>query len=215
MTLARRAPRASLRFLFIGWAIALLVGCGTNSLPTSPTRAVDQPQLVIAEVPLGLPSYDRADWRQWIDEDGDCQDTRAEVLIRESAIPVLFRDVRRCVVDSGIWVDSYSRATFTLAADLDIDHVVPLANAHRSGGWQWSSLRKQDYANDISNSSHLLVVSASVNRSKGDQGPESWRPPDRGTWCSYAASWISVKRRYALSATSTEWAALQAMLATC
>lgn len=199
----------------VAWAIAVLVGCGTNSLPTSPTKTGDQPQLVIAEVPVGIPSYDRADWRHWVDDDGDCQDTRAEVLIRESVIAVLFRDARRCVVDAGIWVDAYSRATFTSAADLDIDHVVPLANAHRSGGWQWSALRKQGYANDLSNASHLLVASASVNRSKGDQGPEAWRPPDRGTWCSYAASWIGVKRRYALSATSAEWAALQAMLATC
>ena len=38
---------------------------------------------------------------------------------------------------------------------------------------------------------HLIAVSASANRSKSDQGPEEWRPPDESYWCDYAVDWVS------------------------
>lgn len=203
------------------WPVAVLVllaACGSSPMPTAPTgplRSSSNSALTIAPVPVGLAPYERDAWKLWDDADGDCQDTRAEVLIEESLVLVLFRDVRHCVVDSGRWVDPYTNQTVTAAADLDIDHLVPLANAYRSGAWRWTSAQKERYANDLSYPWHLVAVTAAANRSKSDQGPESWRPPNGAFWCQYATAWIYVKQTWALTATPAEWQALQAMSASC
>ena len=145
----------------------LAAGCRGATAPSPPDSA---------------PPYDRDDWPHWIDADGDCQDTRQEVLIEESLEPVVFVDAARCRVASGLWRDAYSGQVYRDPGALDIDHLVPLANAHASGGWQWLVDRKREYANYLTDPNHLVAVSASLNRQKGAQTPATWKPPDCAAW---------------------------------
>ena len=186
-------------------------------IPTSvePVDNVKVPALKIFNALGNVPAYDRGDWRHWIDVDGDCQNARHEVLVEESAIPVTFTDARECSVSGGQWVGLFTGVTVLAASKLDVDHMVPLANAHRSGGWAWDSEKKKEYANNLSYSGHLIAVTASANRSKGAKGPEDWRPPDSSYWCNYATDWINIKATWELTATNAEWAALTEMLDTC
>ena len=171
--------------------------------------------LAVAEVPDDLPAYNRGDWRHWVDEDRDCQDTRNEVLLMESLIEVTYRSNQQCRVASGRWFAPYSGTTVTVPGELDIDHMVPLANAHQSGSWQWSSEQKRLYANYLTDPNHLIAVTARANRSKGARGPDEWKPTDRAYWCQYSVSWITIKNRWDLTATTEEFAALEEMLGTC
>ena len=116
---------------------------------------------------------------------------------------------------TGRWFGPFTGQTFTQASDVDVDHMVPLKNAHDSGGWAWSAAKKRDYANDLANLQHLIAVDDATNQSKGARGPEAWRPPLQSYWCTYALDWIEIKNTWALTVTSAEWAALASMLATC
>ena len=201
------------RYLTLALAGVALFACApAQPTPTPGREPAFTFALAVADVPLGIPDYDRGDWRHWTDADGDCQDTRAEVLIAESRSPATLDG---CRVTSGRWWGVYTAATFTSSSEVDVDHLVPLANAHRSGGWAWDAARKEAYANDLNDPDHLIAVSASANRSKGDKGPEEWRPPERSYWCEYAMDWARIKDTWDLAVTAAELAALTDMLSDC
>lgn len=162
-----------------------------------------------------LPKYDRGLYRHWVDEDGDCQDARQEALIEESIIPVKFSDNRDCVVKYGKWYSPYDNAFFTDPKLLDVDHVVALGEAHASGGYAWSREKRQEYANYLKNKDHLIVVSATSNRSKGKNTPETWLPPYKKSHCKYASNWKSIKDKWELSYTTKELDVLQGILSKC
>jgi Protein of unknown function (DUF1524) len=169
----------------------------------------------VADPVNGLAPFDRTSWHVWIDVDHDCQDTRAEVLIQESRVPVMFRSGGQCTVTSGMWTSPYTGANITSAASLDIDHLVPLANVYRSGGSTWDDAQRSRYANDLDDPEQLVAVELGLNRSKGDSGPEAWRPPNPATWCAYAQAWLRVKERWHLTVTPAERSSLSDMLAMC
>lgn len=159
--------------------------------------------------------YDRSDWRHWVDTDRDCQNTRAEALIAESLATVTFASDEECRVTGGEWLGPWSGEVFTDAGDVDIDHHVPLGHAHESGGWDWDKERKRAYANDLSHPASLQVTQSSLNRSKGKQPPDEWRPEDTAGWCRYASDWVSVKAQWELTVSRAEVEALKEMLGTC
>ena len=184
-------------------------------VPTATVSAGTQLSIAVAPVRDDIPKYDRGEWRHWADEDGDCQNARQEALIAESETPVKYANDDKCRVASGSWAGPYTGEVFTDPGSLDIDHMVPLANAHRSGAWAWSGAKKREYANDLSYDGHLIAVQASANRAKGSNGPEFWKPPERAHWCQYAIDWITIKNTWVLTATGSEAAALRHMLQTC
>lgn len=143
-------------------------------------------------------SYSRKAWPHWSDVDGDCQDTRQEVLIAESEIPVRFRTRKRCKVKSGRWRCPYTGRVFTDPRKLDVDHLVPLAEAHRSGGHAWEQARRKRYANALDEPDHLVAVERGSNRSKADKGPDAWMPEVEGYRCEYLQAWVGIKQRWEL-----------------
>jgi hypothetical protein len=101
-------------------------------------------------------------------------------------MPVVSSDARNCRVLSGMWRDAYSGCVLRRPGQLDMDHLVPMENGHRGGGWAWTKEGKRDYANDLIDHNHLIAVYLSLNRQKGSQTPATWKPPDRAAWCAYA-----------------------------
>jgi hypothetical protein len=159
--------------------------------------------------------YDRKEWQHWIDEDRDCQDTRTEVLIAEATGRVKFEDERECKVARGEWRCPYTGELIREPDALDIDHMVPLGNTHRSGGDAWGSDKRREYANDLSRDEHLVAVARGANRSKSDRGPEDWLPPNPEFRCEYVQIWVDTKQRWDLRMTPEEQAAVDAALSLC
>jgi hypothetical protein len=154
--------------------------------------------------------YSREKFRHW-DDHGDGCNTRELVLRREGR---QVRTTSNCAAVSGRWVSPYDGTKVSSPRRLDIDHVVPLANAWRSGADRWADAQRERFANDLRNP-ELVAVTLETNRAKGDQGPEAWRPPARSAWCSYAVDWIAVKSAYRLTVTAAERSALRDMLGSC
>jgi hypothetical protein len=88
-----------------------------------------------------------------------------------------------------------------------------LGNAWVTGARSWTATQREVFANDVA--TELIAVSAHSNRSKGDQPPPGYEPPNRAEDCQYAQRWIAVKTKYHLSIESTEHDALSQMLTTC
>jgi hypothetical protein len=150
----------------------------------------------------------------WIDADGDCQNTRQEVLIAESLVPAIL-DQRGCTVTRGLWYDPYIGQVFDDPGLLDVDHFLPLAEVHRSGGDRWTPERRQQFANDLTDSATLIAVSSAANRSKSDAAPDKWMPLNKEFRCAYVTMWVQVKRKWELTIDVAEQAAINDVITTC
>ena len=140
--------------------------------------------------------YNREDWGNWIDEDGDGLNTRHEVLAEESLIKPVISNNK---VVSGKWFDKYTGKYFTNPSDLDIDHLVPLKNAYISGASNWSKKKKSRYYNYLKYDNHLIAVSKSANRNKSDKSPVDWLPPNEEYQCEYVREWFKIKTAWGLT----------------
>jgi hypothetical protein len=157
-----------------------------------------------------MTGFSRDRFPHWVQQGGGC-DTRETVLRREGQGVVTGAN---CEVTQGTWVSVYDGLSVTDPKSLDIDHMVPLGNAWRTGAKDWTDQHRSEFANDLTRP-QLLAVTATTNRSKGDQDPAHWKPPRHEYWCTYAQRWVAVKSYWKLWVTAEEKQALQDMLGTC
>ncbi|MFB7787427.1 HNH endonuclease family protein [Streptomyces vinaceus] len=157
-----------------------------------------------------LSGYSRSLFPHWSTVSGSCN-TRETVLKRDGVGVVTDS---ACAAVSGSWYSEYDGATWTNAADLDIDHVVPLAEAWRSGAASWATSKRQQFANDLTRP-QLIAVTDNVNQAKGDQDPGKWLPSRTAYRCTYARMWVEVKQYWGLSMDSGEKSALVGILNGC
>ncbi|MFD0687503.1 GmrSD restriction endonuclease domain-containing protein [Actinomadura fibrosa] len=193
-------------------ATALLAPTAGAAPPPPPAASTAAQHLAALTVAAEGSStgYSRDKFPHWITQSGTCN-TREVVLKRDGTN---VQTDSSCAAVSGTWYSPYDGATWTQASDVDIDHMVPLAEAWRSGASSWTTSRRQAFANDLS-SSQLWAVTDNVNQAKGDKDPAEWTPPLASFRCMYARSWIDVKYRYSLTVDAAEKSALSSLLGTC
>ena len=205
-------------FLARALGLVALPSSAPSSPPAPPNITPSSPGALAAdEVLAGLPvaperrtGYNRALFSHWSDLDRDGCDTRREVLIRDSRIDVVFDSSRTCWIVSGRWHSRYDDQWVSDASSLDIDHLVPLAEAWDSGASGWGAGLREAFAND---EAALIAVSARSNRSKSASDPAEWMPSNQAFTCPYAGGWVATKARWGLSVDQREKNFLAGLLA--
>lgn len=202
--------------------LAVLFAAAALLMTAAPTAQAEPPTPPDADTALGYlaeittapegssDGYDRDLFPHWSTQYGACN-TREVVLERDGT------DVEQdssCAAVSGSWYSPYDGETWTAASDVDIDHMVPLAEAWRSGASRWSTGEREQFANDL-DVAQLLAVTDNVNQSKSDRDPAEWMPPLAGYHCTYASMWVWVKHTYDLTADEAEKSALESTLSGC
>ncbi|WP_031080393.1 HNH endonuclease family protein [Streptomyces sp. NRRL S-118] len=194
----------------------------TGVLATAPTAQAAPPTPVGADTARSWLSqltvkaegsssgYSRDLFPHWSTQSGSCN-TR-EVVLKRDGVNVV--QDSGCAAVSGTWYSEYDGATWRAASDLDIDHVVALAEAWRSGASSWTTSQRQAFANDLTRP-QLIAVTDDVNQAKSDLDPAEWLPPRTAYRCTYARMWVHVKYHWKLSVDSAEKSALQSVLNGC
>ncbi|MEU6686363.1 HNH endonuclease family protein [Streptomyces sp. NPDC046832] len=181
------------------------------ALPTPVSGATARSYLATLTVAAeNRTGYNRDLFPHWITQSGTCN-TREVVLKRDGTNVV---QDSSCAATSGSWYSPYDGATWSAASDVDIDHLVPLAEAWDSGAGSWTTSRRQSFANDLTRP-QLIAVTDDVNQAKGDQDPATWMPSRTAYRCTYVRAWVQVKYYYGLSVDSAEKSALTNHLASC
>ena len=203
----------------LGWP-PMRSGEALSSLPdTEAARQLRELAVRSADEASVVPDYDRQAFGQrWADTDHNGCDTRNDILARDLARPTFKPGTRDCVVLTGPLAEPYTGTTIQFqrgdksSALVQIDHVVALADAWRSGAWQWDAQRRQEFANDPEN---LLAVDGAANEDKSASSSDQWLPPRAAVLCDYVKRQIAVKYAYGLSVTQAEQDAMATQLTTC
>ena len=220
--LIKRAVGKAIWVVVFGLAIFLVLNAGISCLSNNKNSGssaipaevlVEQLHALLVEAEHEK-GYDRSRFGS-LREDDSCG-TRYEVLLRDAKNPKSIQQLDNCRLSGGVWLSIYDNQLIEGdGTGLDIDHLVPLSEAWRSGAYKWSEAKRVQFSNDLGYVNSLLAVSSISNQSKRDQGPEKWMPPNKEWHCRYAAYWIDVKTRWMLSVDKNEKRALLKILDGC
>ncbi|MGY5103029.1 HNH endonuclease family protein [Streptomyces sp. 900105245] len=217
MRFARAALLAAALTALLAPTTAHATPAGHATRVAAPGDTVALPvQDALAQLPVRTEDrtgYVLTAFKHWVDADKDGCNTRAEVLKAEAVIAP--EQINRCSLIGGTWYSPYDDRYIEGPTGLDIDHLVPLAEAWDSGASAWSPAEREAYANDLGDDRALIAVSAASNRSKADQDPSTWLPPAAGYRCQYTTDWVADKTRWGLSIDTAEQTALTDVLADC
>ncbi len=189
--------------------IPLLSAPAAQAAPAAEVTPLADAVGLVQAVEEDRTGYTRTKFKHWNagDDTGDGCNTRAEVLIAEAVVAPTVE--AGCKLTGGTWVSYYDGQEVTSAGSLDIDHMVPLAEAWDSGASTWTAERREAYANDQGADVSLVAVTARSNRQKSDQDPADWMPPSPAAHCRYVGEWVATKLRWQLTADDRELEALK------
>lgn len=138
---------------------------------------------------------------------------------------ILARDIKNatmasngCTITGGQLHDPYTghildmKTKSEVAKKVQIDHVVALSNAWKTGARYLTAETRKQLANDDLN---LIAVSSQANQEKSDGDASTWLPSNLAFRCAYVARQIAVKIRYSLWVTRPEYDAMTAVLSNC
>ncbi|CAN5390846.1 HNH endonuclease family protein [soil metagenome] len=217
----RSAGSAVVTWLAVIVAGSSLSGCVLIAEPSPP----DPDRAEGARVLLGLlelldvaeeprrQGYSRDLFPHWDDISGSGCTARQDALLSQATGLVQRDIVRPCVIVEGDWFSLFDGVTFSGApAEVDVDHVVALAEAWDSGAAEWSTERRRQFANDPLN---LLVVTRRSNRDKADLDAGQWSPERGDARCVTASMTILTKLRYEMTIDAAERGGLHRMARAC
>ncbi len=195
----------------------------SHTQPTHTQPVAQQAAAALASIDVGpldpVAGYSRLLFgSDWLDPDGNGCDARNDILRRDLTGVVLRPRTNACIVERGSLRDPYTGAVAAFergpetSGEVQIDHVVSLANAWRTGAQAWTVPQRVAFANDPL---ELLAVLKQTNSDKDGADAASWLPPKADLRCAFVARQIAVKARYRLRMTQREHDAIAGVLATC
>lgn len=205
----------------------------------APSAAAADVQSALDRLPVeteaGMAGYSRDKFPHWDNNDPEhgfgtefaqySKCTTREVMMLRDATGEVTLDPKTCdltIGEGGGWQDTYGVMDaetgklkpykfITESSGVDAEHIVPLAEAWRSGAKDLDTDTRRRIANDAQN---LIASDPSANRSKGDQDPADYLPP--GSFrCGYISHYVQIKLKYGLSVDQDEQTALRTAVDDC
>jgi hypothetical protein len=212
MSLRRRTGAIATVLAVLAIAVAATASTAGAEPPTPPDTETAKTELAeLTVAPEGSDDgYDRDKFPHWLDQ-GDSCNTREVVLKRDGTDVETGDD---CAATSGTWTSPYDDGVWTDPQDVDIDHMIPLAEAWRSGASSWTQDQRAAFANDLEHA-QLWAVTDNVNQEKGDKDPAEWMPPKAEVACLYIRAWVDVKFQWKMTIDDAEKAAVTGILDGC